>query len=49
MTTVSRRPAKLSFEQAYNLDVKTPYRLYFPEESARHIVDSVLFKKIQDT
>ena len=48
MAKVAGLPAKLSFEQAYNLDAKAPYRLYFPEETARHVVDSLLFKKIQD-
>ena len=49
MAKVSGLPAKLSFEQAYNLDAQAPYRLYFPEESARHVVDSLLFKRIQET
>ena len=41
--------AKLPSEQAYKLDAKAPYRLYFPEESARHVVNSVLFKRTQET
>ena len=49
MAKVSGLPAKLSFEQAYNLDAQAPFRLYFPEESARHVVDSLLFKRIQET
>ena len=43
MAKVAGLPARLSFEQAYNLDAKAPFRLYFPEESARHVVDSLLF------
>ena len=49
MAVVAGLPAKRSFEQAYILDAAAPYRLYFPEESARHVVDSLLFKKIQET
>ena len=39
MSVIAGLPAKLSFEQAYNLDRQAPFRLYFPEESARHVVE----------
>ena len=46
---VAGLPAKRTFEQAYNLDAEAPYRLYFPEQSARLIVNNPLFKRVQET
>ena len=39
---------RLTFYEAAKLAEAEPYRLYFPEEAARHIVDSPLYTRISE-